>query len=198
MLLAVAVMVLGVSAAQANPITYNILDYPLQEALTCIGPTACGLSGSITTNGTLGSELTEAIVTSWTLSITGPLSWSASSSDVDAHLFLVGDVTATASQLLISDQGSYGYGYLYVWAGPAPFGNRAFVEQVGSPTETAARLGDTHSWWTSSNNDLLFGSDPAVIATAVPTITAIPEPTSMLLFGTGLLGLAARLRRRLI
>jgi len=161
-LLVIAVMVLGVSTAQASPITYVIVDYPSLESLTCISLPPCGVSGYITTDGTLGSDLTAAIVTSWAVSIAGPLPWTASSASND-HLFFVGDVIATASQLLISDQDSFGMGYILVKVGDG-FGTNTWIEQVGSLTETAARSGNAHSWWTQSSNHLLFVSDPAVIA----------------------------------
>jgi hypothetical protein len=176
----IAVMVLGVSAAHADPITYDIVDYASLQSSTCTSLPPCGVSGYITTDGTLGSNLTAVNVTSWAVSITGPLPWTASSASND-HLAFVGDVIATPSQLLISDQNSLGFGYILVWAGDG-FGTSAWIEQVGSLngsiTQSAARFGDEHSWWTQSpNNNLLFGSDPAVIAQVTSTPVA-PAPVA--------------------
>jgi hypothetical protein len=130
MLLVIAVMVLGVSAAHADPITYEIVDYAGLQSSTCISLPPCGVSGYITTDGTVGSNLTAVNVTSWAVSITGPLPWTASSASND-HLAFVGDVIATPSQLLMSGQNSSGFGYILVWAGDG-FGTSAWIEQIGS------------------------------------------------------------------
>jgi len=212
MLGVIAVMVLGVSAAQAGPITYTILDYPsLENTPVPAGATSvascggsCGVSGFITTDGTLGSAFA---ITNWSVSIAGPLPWTASFGDANTTLGLFGDFTATATELQISTLGSFGYGYILLSAGISPdflFGERSWVEQVGvtpgGVTQTAARFGlglAAHSWWTTSSDNLLFGSNPAVIAqvvTSPQSPTAVPEPSSMSMVALGLLS-AYRARR---
>jgi hypothetical protein len=42
------------------------------------------------------------------------------------------------------------------------------------------------------------GAETVFLANTGTPVTAVPEPTSMMLFGSGLIGLAARLRRRVI
>ena len=185
MLLVMAVLVLRVSAAQAGPITYDIVDYPALES-------GGSVSGFITTNGTIGSDDPSSIVTSWQVTVSGPFGFTLSSAAGDTLGFL-GDVITTPTQIQLSDLDANGYGAIEMNLIEPPIVFEEWGEFVSSnasagPTRTAACGAGcfnpaTYDWQTSGT-DTLFGSDPSVVA----QVAAVPEPSTVtLVLGPALL-----------
>jgi hypothetical protein len=169
-------------AASAAPITYNV------NRIIGTG----SVVGTILTDGTVG-VLSEANILDWILTLSSP-NLAASSPDVitrsAGQTILLGGLTATPSALIFNftaDSGSafalQGLGTGSAWcvsAGPIPC--------VGEPTPSETIVfGDSENW-----AELRHPTGPEVIATA-----AVPEPTTLLLFGTGLCAVAAGRRRRM-
>jgi PEP-CTERM motif len=168
--------------ANATPITYNILNNPdLQNGWT--------LSGTITTDGTIGTIQANDIL-SWTWTITkGVNSFTASSTNPGAQQVFPIGITATAAGLLVHVDPTFGTGIdpflkipnglqffdspnLLVWAQSGMGSISLFAGTVSSPTA----LWDTNFAIGPGSSSLLIAS------------TSVPEPASLYLVGFGAVG----------
>ncbi len=88
-------------------------------------------------------------------------------------------------------------GYNEVWSGRYDVVSSGVG---GEPAHQVASIGSTNGEITSSYIEILWGANDSEImpyfSTWVVSASPVPEPTTMLLFGTGLIGLAGIRRKR--
>lgn len=200
-LAAIAAFMLGGQACSADPITYNFVDYPSEQADT-YGNGTWTLSGSMTTNGTIGT-LTESEITSWTFTFTnGGTSYTASSTDENGYVNFNGsDFVASATAITVSASAN-GYDQLEFEGNPSGDQNTQLEylrenNHFGYTSDSYTATGNGSNLWdatTNGSNTLPLGS--ASVWTIATAPSAVPEPSSLVMCGLGGIGVALAAWRR--
>ena len=189
-------LLMGVSGlASAGPITYDLASYAdYQNGYT--------LSGTITTDGTIG-VISSTDVLAWNITMTnGTFTAEATSTASDALLIMQGPVTATPTQILLPPDGPF----------PA-------VENIIDMQDGPLSAEPTGLLWSRTNNtpgnaDYYLGrvasspqslwdnqvSSPPGLSLGGPTwviANAVPEPSTLTLVGIATLCMAGVRRRAL-
>lgn len=182
LIFALVVMLLGAIVCNASPISYNVS--------RTVG--IASITGFMETDGTLG-VLSAGNFVDWSLllndgtntyNLYGPLSGNSSS------VYVVGsDVTATTNQILFNFSGSDS-GYLLFQYGVGI--HDGFHYYCDNTTASICLAGETVAPAYYTQGQTVSRSGNVVIAGS-----AVPEPGSLLLFASGILGLSGILRRRL-
>jgi hypothetical protein len=196
----VAILLAAEANAWTQDITYNIVDYPVNETDVITGGTDT-ISGTITTDGSLGALTSQNIVRESISLYNSMDGTSYFEAPVSSSFSLIsGQLSASRSQLLLSNGGecqiycstieadpptlavTYDNGYdnqlqfsgsiIGGTVAPHPF-FQSFL--ATNPPDTAGSIGSGGSTW--------------VIAT-------VPEPATLTLLGSALLGVAALYLRR--
>ena len=142
--------------------------------------------GTIITNGTLGVlSQSDIIGGSVTITATGPSESYTASLPASIYQFSGGDLTATAASLLFNFSGSDAGG---IAIGSIPLDFFWNIGTAGFSYGTGPYPGE---------NIYPQGNSTPVLSGDVVIASATPEPGGMVLFATGLLGIAFLLRRTL-
>jgi hypothetical protein len=186
--LALGLIGMGGVAMAGSPITYDVDITGAPESIT----------GTITTNGAIGT-LPAADITGWNFAATGAQSFSISSADTGAYLPESTLLSATASALSFNFGATGGF----IFDDPSSQ-NGAFVGLYGhnapnsTPSDAIYVATCTNPLCNFAPKFSLVDNYPKVEAVigAVPTVSAVPEPATLSLFGLGLAAVALTQRRR--
>ena len=170
--------------AYASPITYNVTRVIGSGTVT----------GTITTDGNTG-VLTSADITGWNLTLfDGTNTFVLSGPPLDQVIVVGSDLTATSTQLLFDFSGSDG-GLFGLQQGLFSGFHYYCASAVGNidclPGESVVPISVFQTGWQNvpRTGNLVIGQ--------VPTTSAVPEPGSLALLGSGILTAFGVLRRRL-
>ncbi|MGO9923499.1 MAG: PEP-CTERM sorting domain-containing protein [Isosphaeraceae bacterium] len=150
-------------------ITYNLQSYPTQQS-------GLTLSGTITTDGAIGTSLSSADITNWDIIISGAAGYPLTTANSSANL--LGGFTTTALGQIEFAKPTTNTNTGIVFESVTTL---AFIEWVRSPSSNGdlyeAGAGTGSSLWETPNPGTALGGDPWVIAQA----QSVPEPGSLTL-----------------
>jgi hypothetical protein len=184
----------AVGAASAGNITYDLINYPAFQNGSTLG-------GSITTNGQIG-DLSFSDVLAWQVIVTPPggVAFKFDSTQPGSSVPQFQGVTADLQFIKLSATPDFDlFGNEAFFAGPTSRG-ALFYERASLliPVEryeaTAPQL-----VWDSNPGPTDLGGDPWIIATVPTTVSAVPEPSTLVMSLIPICGCAAIcIRRRLM
>lgn len=180
-----------ISGLQAATITYSIVNNAVfQNGYT--------LSGSITTDGTIGDVTSGILGWNWTVTDNATSAVVRSLSGNGAANSYSVQASATQITLKPFGEGSFlqlGGGGVVSWGRRAAQDFGGFV--MPASDEYYSQYNGTNFWYNTSDAPLALSStaDGSWII-ADGGVSAVPEPSSLVITATGLLGLAFRRNRR--
>jgi hypothetical protein len=204
------VLLASVSIARAN-ITYNIVDYPVNEMDIKNPDQQDYVSGTITTDGTLG-YITQSNVVGWTLTVGGGGNSCSSSSAASSSWWSSStSLYATTTQLAVPADGSIWFGTNNTPAAPLSFIEYVVQPSANNPADAvyAAQIALYSAWGVPPIAQDYYGvgpegispvlDTPGSIATSpsalpggwvVASTQPVPEPGTLALLISAMLGLA--------
>jgi hypothetical protein len=189
-LLSLALTCCSATNCMGGSIVYNIQNYAdLQNGYT--------VSGTITTDGTIGTLTLPGAITAWSFSVTGPESYQATSQDPGAETLVV-NLTASASELTMTLPPTNGYNQFDLFGPSIVLAYERTPEEGGFPGSDfygamSPGVADLWGTFTPYPPGLSLGGSPWIIATAA----TIPEPgtLTLALLGGACIGAVQWMRR---
>jgi PEP-CTERM motif len=179
---AVFILVAGARTTLAGQITYSLQNYAADQN----GST---LSGSVTTDGNLGT-LTSADIVAWTWTVSPPVGAPFTLSGSGSNI-VVQNLIATDQQLLLPELQTANAEFALLGQNADLEYRRDFLHD-GVPDQYVGSPGTVNFWFTT--NPGMGGTDPWVIGVAT---SSVPEPSGVVLLGLGITGfIVAGARRR--
>jgi hypothetical protein len=187
-MIALTLTVLAPSTASAGPITYTIDDYSalgIQD--NNVGQPVL-MSGTITTNGTIGSGITAAnVILNWSITFTQGGTTTTNNKGINSKIFILGaglDITDTSIRL------HNGAGAMLQLLDPtASTAKTVWGADIYNNDPLSGSPGSTN-WHENTPN---FGSPNF---SPIAELQSVPEPATLTLLGIGIVGMAGYAWRR--